>query len=74
MNRVTYGVDKRNAMLLTESDTFFNCINQSEADLVLINEEGLWGSYELTRDGVDQLLTELDILVLQQSYGKGTHR
>ena len=74
MNRITYGVDKRNATLLTKSDTFFNCINQSAADLVLINEEGLWGSYELTRDGVDQLLTELDILVLQQSYGKGTHR
>jgi len=74
MNRVSYAVDKRSALLLTKSDTFFTCINQSTADLVLVSEEGLWGAYELSREGVDQLLTELDILRLQQSYGEGTHR
>ncbi len=74
MNRVIYAVDKRKASLVYESDSFFDCINQSELDLVLVNEEGLWGAYELSREGVDQLLTELDILTLQQSYGKGTSR
>ncbi len=74
MNRVIYAADKRKASLVYEDQIFFNCINQSEADLVLINDKGLWGSYKLSREGVDQLLTELDILTLQQSYGKGTSR
>ncbi|MEQ8627832.1 hypothetical protein [Ekhidna sp.] len=74
MNRVIYAVDKRKATLVYESISFFDCINQSDVDLVLINKEGLWGGYDLTREGVDQLLTELDILTLQQSYGKGTSR
>ncbi|WP_424964199.1 hypothetical protein [Ekhidna sp.] len=74
MNRVIYAVDKRKAILEYKSTSFFDCINQSDVDLVLINSEGLWGGYELTREGVDQLLTELDILTLQQSYGKGTSR
>ena len=74
MNRVIYAVDKRKANLQYKSRYFFECINQSDADLVLINEEGLWGGYDLTREGVDQLLTELDILTLQQSYGNGTSR
>lgn len=74
MNRVIYAAEKRKANLLYESQTIFDCLNQSEADLVLVNEEGIWGSYELSREGVDQLLTELDILTLQQSYGKGTVR
>lgn len=74
MNRVIYAVDKRKASLQYETDSFFDCIDQSEADLVLVSKEGLWGGYHLTREGVDQLLTELDILTLQQSYGKGTSR
>lgn len=74
MNRVIYAVDKRNANLVYESQSFFDCINQSDADLVLVNKEGLWGSYELSREGVDFLLTELDILTLQQTYGEGASR
>ena len=74
MNRVTYAVDKRKAKLISQSGSFFDCINQPDADLVLVNDKGLWGGYDLTREGVDQLLTELDILTLQQSYGKGTSR
>ncbi|WP_462249199.1 hypothetical protein [Ekhidna sp.] len=74
MNRVIYAANKRKANLVYENQSFFDCINQSDVDLVLINEKGLWGAYELSREGVDQLLTELDILALQQSYGKGTVR
>ncbi|SNS78645.1 hypothetical protein SAMN05421640_1234 [Ekhidna lutea] len=74
MNRVIYGADKRSANLIYNSQEYFDCLNQPEADLVLINKEGLWGAYNLNREGVDQLLTELDILTLQQSYGKGTSR
>lgn len=74
MNRVIYAADKRKANMIYESPSFFNCINQSDADFVLVNNEGIWGSYQLSREGVDQLLTELDILMLQQTYGKGTKR
>ncbi|MEP1032169.1 hypothetical protein [Ekhidna sp.] len=74
LNRVIFATDKRKATLLYESQSFFDCVGQSDADLVLANEKGIWGSYELSRDGVDQLLTELDILTLQQTYGKGTIR
>ena len=74
MNRVIYASSKRKASLLYKSQSFFDCINQSDADLVLVNEKGLWGGYELSREGVDQLLTELDILTLQQQYGEGVSR
>lgn len=74
MNRVVYAVDKRKADLKYENSEYFQCINQNDADLVLVNEKGLWGAYSLSRKGVDQLLTELDILTLQQSYGEGTSR
>ncbi|MEO9872994.1 hypothetical protein [Ekhidna sp.] len=74
MNRVIYATDKRGANLVYESSDFFECIDQPNTNLILVNEEGLWGAYDLTRDGVDQLLTELDILLLQKSYGKGTSR
>lgn len=74
MNRVIYGADKRSATLINSSQEYFDCINQSEADLVLVNKKGLWGQYSLNREDVDRLLTELDILTLQESYGKGTSR
>ncbi len=74
INRVIYAAKKRSADLIYEDQFYFDCINQSDADLVLVNEDGLWGGYELSRDGVDQLLTELDILTLQKTYGKGTSR
>ena len=74
MNRVVFAAEKRKANLIYESQTYFDCINQTDADLVLVNEKGLWGGYVLSREGVDQLLTELDILALQQTYGKGTSR
>ena len=74
LERVTYAVDKRDIVLQTFEKDFFECINQSNADIVLLNEEGLWGAYELSREGVDLLLTELDILLLQDSYGEGAYR
>lgn len=74
MNRVKFGADKRKANLVYQNSDFFECINDAEVDLALVNEKGLWGTYPLSRDGVDQLLTELDILTLQQNYGKGTSR
>lgn len=74
MNRVTFGANKRKIVFEKRDKNFFNCVDQSDADLVLISEEGLWGSYDLTRAGVDQLLTEIDILIIQKSYGKGARR
>ena len=74
MNRVVFAAEKRKANLVYGSRSYFDCVNQTDADLVLVNEKGLWGAYRLSRDGVDQLLTELDILALQQTYGKGTSR
>lgn len=74
LKRVEYATEQRDIKLQKREKEFFNCINQSDADLVLINEDGLWGGYELTREGVDLLLTELDILIMQNSYGEGSHR
>ena len=74
MNRVIYAVEKREVELVYTSPDFFSCINQAGSDLALVSEESVWSVYELSRDGVDQLLTELDILLLQQTYGKGTDR
>ncbi|MFK7953032.1 MAG: hypothetical protein AB8B73_09315 [Ekhidna sp.] len=74
MNRVVYGANKRKVNLEKKEQSFFDCINHSESDLVLLSDAGLWGVYELSRAGVDQLLTEIDILVIQESYGKGTKR
>lgn len=74
LDRVRFGAEKRDIKIIIKEKDFFNCINQSEADLVLVSGQGLWGGYTLTRDGVDQLLTELDILLIQQSYGKGAKR
>lgn len=69
-----YAID-RNSISFQEMDAeFFNCINQPDVDLVLLNEEGLWGGYVLSREGVDLLLTELDILILQNLYGEGAYR
>ena len=43
MNRVIFGAEKRAASLVVEEQVFFDCINQSGVDLVLIDESGLWG-------------------------------
>lgn len=74
LDRVVYAVENKKVPLAKKDQDFFECINQSESDLVLISEEGLWGAYDLSREGVDQLLTELDILLLQKTYGEGTYR
>ncbi|MEQ8904086.1 hypothetical protein [Ekhidna sp.] len=74
MNRVKFGAEKRSAILSYKDQSFFDCIGTPEADLALVSEKGLWGTYQFSRDGVDELLTELDILKLQQTYGKGTSR
>lgn len=74
MNRVIFGANKRKIRLEKQSQFFFDCINHSDADLVLMSKTGLWGAYEFSREGVDQLLTEIDILVIQESYGKGAKR
>lgn len=74
LDRVRHATDRKSISLLKEHAEFFACINQNDAELVMIDEKGLWGSYELSRDGVDRLLTELDILLLQKSYGQGTRR
>ncbi len=74
MNRVSYAIDKRSVELVNSDENYFDCINQIQADLVLVNNKGIWGAYNLNREDVDRLITELDILKLQQSYGKGTSR
>ena len=74
LDRVLYYANKRSIEVLQKDDFFFQCVNQSDADLVLINEAGVWGAYALSREGVDLLITELDILILQQTYGEGAER
>lgn len=74
MNRVKFGAEKRSAVIDYQQPNFFGCIDEPDADLALVDSQGLWGTYKLTRDGVDELLTELDILSLQKTYGKGTSR
>lgn len=74
LERVRFGTNKRSVELVTKDVRFFECIDQPTSQLIMVSQEGIWGSYELTRDGVDLLLTELDILLLQRSYGKGTKR
>lgn len=72
-DRVRYQVTNSKAYFLPDTTTFFSCL-QNEDDLLLVNKEGLWGAYKMDREGVDQLLTELDILLIQNSYGKGVDR
>ena len=74
LDRVEYYTNKRSILLEEKGQEFFTCINQSDMDLVLISKQGVWGGYELSREGVDLLITELDILLLQDNYGKGTYR
>ena len=74
LDRVEYYTSRRSILLEEKGQEFFTCINQSDMDLVLISKQGVWGGYELSREGVDLLITELDILLLQDNYGKGTYR
>ncbi|MBC6399860.1 MAG: hypothetical protein GDA51_04190 [Ekhidna sp.] len=74
LERVKFGINKRSVRLVINNIIFFQCIDEPETDLILLDEQGLWGSYSLSRDGVDLLLTEVDILLLQKSHGKGTSR
>lgn len=73
LNRVIYKSTAKEISHVPDTLGFFRCI-QAQADLALVSEQGLWGTYELNREGVDRLLTELDILILQSSYGKGLSR
>ncbi len=73
LDRVTYQAKTKNIPFRYDQTGLFNCI-QVEQELILANNEGVWGVYDLNREGVDQLLTELDILIIQKSYGKGTSR
>ena len=73
MNRIRYTTDVKEVPLILDESEFFKCI-QNGNDLILVSEEGLWGSYNLDREGVDLLLTELDVLLIQKSYGKGVSR
>ncbi|MEP1094645.1 MAG: hypothetical protein ABJG78_06015 [Cyclobacteriaceae bacterium] len=72
LNRVTYRTSAKN-IPLSNDPLFFECTGIVE-NLVLVDREGIWGMYALDRDGVDILLTELDILIVQKSYGKGVSR
>lgn len=72
--RVEYGAKDRSIAITSDKKIITSCLNQNDENLVLLNEKGVWGYYELSREGVDQLLTELDILLLQESYGKGVSR
>ena len=71
LQRVRFEANKR-AVQVVLNNNIFHCIDKTESDLVLLDERGLWGSYSLSRHGVDLLLTELDIL--KKSHAKGTSR
>lgn len=60
-------------VLSRDTMNFLTCIESSD-DLALVSPEGLWGTYNLSREGVDRLITELDILMIQTSYGEGVSR
>lgn len=72
LNRVTYRTSKKDIPFSVD-EGLFECA-EIEEDLVLLDSDGVWGTYPLDRDGVDVLLTELDILIIQKSYGKGVSR
>lgn len=73
LNRVTFRANRKKVLLVADTIDLFTCM-QKQTDVMLVSAEGLWGSYELDREGVDRLLTELDILMIQKSYGKGSSR
>lgn len=73
LNRITYKTTSKKIPVQSDQDKLFDCLN-IQNDLILADEEGVWGVYDLDREGVDQLLTELDILIIQKSYGKGVSR
>ena len=72
-NRVSFGATKRSIPLLTDPADFFACMNIT-SDLLLVDDLGIRGYYTMSREGVDRLLTELDILVIQRGYGNGSSR
>ncbi|MEQ9403717.1 MAG: hypothetical protein RIM99_09045 [Cyclobacteriaceae bacterium] len=71
-NRVSYRTSKKDIPLIADSQ-YLNC-TQLDTKLLLVDQSGVWGYYEMSREGVDRLLTELDILIIQKSYDKGTNR
>ncbi len=73
LDRVVYQTITKDVPFLYGQSLFFDCL-QIENELILANKDGIWGVYKLDRGGVDQLLTELDILIIQTSYGEGTSR
>lgn len=74
LDRVAFGAKKRKISIQNISLSFFECIEEKQKFFLLVDEKGLRGAYSLDREGVDLLLTELDVLLLQKSYGKGTSR
>jgi len=72
--RVEYGAKERSIPIIASADSIYDCIKPTGESLVLINKQGIWGEYSLSREGVDQLLTELDILMLQENYGREASR
>lgn len=74
LERINYAAEKRSIPIIIKEDQFFKCIGMEESDVVLVSDSGLWGAYSLSRKGVDELIAELDILILQMSYGEGTYR
>lgn len=65
-NMLSSYTNDKNILLMADTVHFFHCL-QSTHDLIMLNEEGIWGYYSLDRKGVDQLMVELDILLLQTS-------
>ncbi len=72
-NRVKYKTDQRKIHLTPDTLNFFQCLT-NDNDLALVSQEGVWGFYRLDREGVDILLAELDVLIMQKSYGEGVSR
>jgi hypothetical protein len=72
-NRVSFKSSQKKIELQKDSGNLLDCAGVVE-DLILVDSDGIWGAYELSREGVDRLLTELDILIIQKSYGKGISR
>lgn len=72
-NRVQFKTKAKKVSLVADTLGMFNCLSISEV-LLLTEGSNVWGAYDLDREGVDRLLTEMDIVLLQKTYGEGVSR
>lgn len=63
---------KRKKLVIDETD--YPCFGDTLGLLIIDKENNLRGSYLLEHSDISRLFVELDIIILQESYGKGVSR